>query len=284
MPRILGIGDNTVDLYVDRGEMFPGGNAVNVAVLTHRLGAECGYLGVLGTDAAGRLIRDSLTAEGIDISRCRYFNGANSWSRIRHRGNDRCFDGNDPGPRGLYRLEPDDYAYIGRHDLAHSSVYSLLEEQLGAIGMAVPRFSFDYSDRRDESYLRLTAPHLDIAFLSLPGGSDADCRKMAMFLHGLGPSIAVITRGSLGALAFDGRDVRTQPIVEAKVVDTLGAGDGFIAGFLMAHLAGADMGVALRRGAEAAAEVCGHRGAFGHGIPIPPDQPGAVLSARNPAV
>ncbi|MES2541767.1 MAG: carbohydrate kinase, partial [Pseudomonadota bacterium] len=30
---LLCIGDNVVDLYLDRGEFFPGGNALNVAVL-----------------------------------------------------------------------------------------------------------------------------------------------------------------------------------------------------------------------------------------------------------
>ncbi len=36
MVRVLGIGDNTVDIYVDQGVQFPGGNAVNVAILTGR--------------------------------------------------------------------------------------------------------------------------------------------------------------------------------------------------------------------------------------------------------
>ena len=36
-PRILGLGDNTVDTYVDAGLQFPGGNAVNVAVLARCL-------------------------------------------------------------------------------------------------------------------------------------------------------------------------------------------------------------------------------------------------------
>lgn len=279
MVRVLGIGDNTVDLYVDQGMQYPGGNAVNVAVLTHRLGAESSYLGCLGTDAAGRLLRDSLIAEGIDISRCRYFDGPNSWSRIRHRGNDRYFDGNDPGPRGLYRLGPEDFAYIGQFDLAHSSVYSLLEEDLPRIGDAAATLSFDYSDRRDDAYLRLTAPHLDIAFLSVAPASAEECRQAARLLHGVGPAIVVIMRGAAGALGFDGTDFVEQPIAPATVVDTLAAGDGFIAGFLMAHLANADLATCLRRGAECAAEVCAYKGAFGHGIPIPPGQPGAMLRA-----
>jgi len=40
--RLLGLGDNTVDTYVDQGWQYPGGNAVNVAVLARRLGARYG--------------------------------------------------------------------------------------------------------------------------------------------------------------------------------------------------------------------------------------------------
>ncbi len=38
--RLLGLGDNTVDIYIDRRVDFPGGNAVNVAVFDKRLGFE----------------------------------------------------------------------------------------------------------------------------------------------------------------------------------------------------------------------------------------------------
>ena len=50
MPRILGIGDNTIDTYVSAGLQLPGGNAVNVAALARRLGAEASYLGCWGDD------------------------------------------------------------------------------------------------------------------------------------------------------------------------------------------------------------------------------------------
>ena len=53
MVRVLGIGDNTVDIYVDQDVQFPGGNAVNVAVMMKRLGAEASYLGCIGTDFLG---------------------------------------------------------------------------------------------------------------------------------------------------------------------------------------------------------------------------------------
>ena len=38
--KVLGIGDNVVDKYLNLGLMFPGGNALNVAVFAHRYGAD----------------------------------------------------------------------------------------------------------------------------------------------------------------------------------------------------------------------------------------------------
>jgi len=99
-PRILGLGDNTVDTYVDQGMQYPGGNAVNVAVLAHRLGMAAGYLGCLGTDAAGDLLFQALQSEGVDLSHCRRIDGANARAMIGHRDGDRHAHSTRPAPRG----------------------------------------------------------------------------------------------------------------------------------------------------------------------------------------
>ena len=68
--KLLGLGDNVMDAYLFRGELYPGGNAANVAVLAKRAGAEkSGYIGVLATDAAGEHFRTVLQTENGDSSR-----------------------------------------------------------------------------------------------------------------------------------------------------------------------------------------------------------------------
>jgi fructoselysine 6-kinase len=266
--RLLGLGDNTVDTYVDRGLQFPGGNAVNVAVLAHRLGAETGYLGCLGSDEGGTLIVEALRQEGVDTSRCRVRAGDNARAFIGHHGNDRRFLRSERGVRGEWgRFSPEDLAYVAAFDLVHSSVYGELDADLAALRRAVRRFSYDFSERWTDANLAATLPWLDIAFLSFPSGSDAECRELARRCGDAGPDLVVVTRGERGSLAMAGGVFHLGGITQARIVDTLGAGDGFIAAFLLAVLEEKSIPAALAAGAANAAAVCAYQGGFGHGAP-----------------
>ncbi|CAN7332475.1 PfkB family carbohydrate kinase [Bosea sp. LjRoot237] len=266
--RLLGLGDNTVDTYVDRGLQFPGGNAVNVAVLARRLGAETGYLGCLGSDEGGMLVVDALRREGVDTSRCRRLAGDNARAFIGHDGNDRRFLRSQHGVRGRWGgFSPEDIAYIASFDLVHSSIYSGLDADLETLRRAVRRFSYDFSERWTDANLAATLPRLDIAFLSFPSGSDAECRHLARCCADAGPGLVVVTRGERGSLATAGGVFHHSGITQAQIVDTLGAGDGFIAAFLLAVLEEKSIPEALAAGAANAAAVCAYQGGFGHGVP-----------------
>ncbi|WP_293797678.1 PfkB family carbohydrate kinase [uncultured Bosea sp.] len=265
--RLLGLGDNTVDTYVDRGLQFPGGNAVNVAVQARRLAAETGYLGCLGSDEAGVLLSDALRREGVDIARCRIRPGPNARAFIGHEGQDRRFLRSERGVRGEWgSFDAEDRTYIAGFDLVHSSIYSELGEALPAVRGAARRLSYDFSERWTDENLAATLPAVDIAFLSHPSASDAECGVLLERCIGWGAGMVVATRGVKGALALSAGSFHEQPARPASVVDTLGAGDGFIAACLLAILDGAGVAAALAAGAEHAADVCGYQGGFGHGV------------------
>ena len=68
--KIAGIGDNVIDRYMNMGIMFPGGNAVNVAAHAALLGAEAAYVGSIGADREGKILKNALESLGVDLSQC----------------------------------------------------------------------------------------------------------------------------------------------------------------------------------------------------------------------
>jgi fructoselysine 6-kinase len=274
MPRLLGIGDSTVDIYLSEGMQYPGGNTVNVAVQAARCGVAAGWLGCLGNDMLGRLVWDALVAEGIDVSRVRRLDGPNPWSRIRHERSDRIFAGSNPGVRARYELGPDDARYIARHDIVHTSVHSNLDQQVAWLKANSRVLSYDYSEHWARPGVAETLRHVDIAFLSAAGRDDAACAGLLRWFAGQGPAIVVATRGAAGVVALQRGEVTAMPAAAATVVDTLGAGDGLIGGFLAARAEGFPLAECLARGSQQAARVCAFKGGFGHGAPIVPGQPG----------
>jgi sugar/nucleoside kinase (ribokinase family) len=70
-----------------------------------------------------------------------------------------------------------------------------------------------------------------------------------------------VTRGRHGSLAISG-GIHHQPPVPVTVVDTLGAGDAYIAACISALVEGSPLVAALERGAAAAARACTHYGAW----------------------
>jgi sugar/nucleoside kinase (ribokinase family) len=269
--RLLGAGDNVVDRYRDLGMLFPGGNALNVAVAAARAGAEAAYLGVLGNDRSGEVVRAALVAEGVEVERLRTADGPNAWAEVTVVDGDRVFVGADP-TISAFRLDAGDLAYAATFDLIHTGDCSMLETQIADLAAAAP-LSFDFSVHREPAYLESILPHLAVACFSASGQDEGGVLELLADAVARGPRLALATRGTAPALLYDGRGTWRQPVTGRDVVDTLGAGDSFIGRFLVGVIAGEDPDLSLREAADAAARTCGHYGAFGHGSQYVPTSP-----------
>jgi len=81
-------------------------------------------------------------------------------------------------------------------------------------------------------------------------------------IHSKGPKIVVVTLGNKGSVAYDGKEFIFQDIIETKVVDTLGAGDSFIAGFLKGILNKSSINESMLLGAKTASKTLKYFGAW----------------------
>jgi sugar/nucleoside kinase (ribokinase family) len=102
------------------------------------------------------------------------------------------------------------------------------------------------------------APFADAAsFVFMNGDKASSVHELVRACVARGAQVAVCTLGADGALAVDARGeehtVPAEPV--SAVVDTNGAGDGFMAGYLAAHLDGGDVRACLAAGARQAARA-----------------------------
>ncbi|VEA41812.1 aminoimidazole riboside kinase [Salmonella enterica subsp. enterica] len=71
MNKVWVIGDASVDLVPEKQNSYlkcPGGASANAGVCVARLGGECGFIGCLGDDDAGRFLRQVFQDNGVDVS------------------------------------------------------------------------------------------------------------------------------------------------------------------------------------------------------------------------
>ncbi len=282
--RLVGVGDNVVDRYRHLGTMFPGGQAVNVAVFARRCGMEAAYVGAVGDDLAGRHVLAALHGEGVATDRVRVVPGANAYAEIEVVDGDRRFVGSSEGV-SRFALDAGDFAYLSGFDLIHTSQSSFLEAQVADMARCAP-VSFDFSDDHDADYIEALAAHVAIAEISLSDMDDAAVEAWLVRIHQLGPRLVLATRGEAGAVLYDGTRFHYQPAVPAQVIDTLGAGDAFTARYLVGTLRHEAPEVSLAEAAALASEACAAYGAFGHGTAafppvVPSSRPRRVASGTS---
>ncbi len=245
MLKVIGIGDNVVDRYLHKGIYYPGGNSLNFAVFARQLGYEAAYMGVLANDAEGRQICYALRALGVDYSHSPIVDGETGRSSTQLVNGDRVIVTGDDEYGAVKAnplvLSPQDLSYISTFDVVHSSCYSFAESQLAKIKATGVPLVYDFSDEWDVETLKAICPDITIAFFSgkkLP--EDALREALALCIQE-GCALALCTRGRHGALAtVDGVHFysKTPYNPDGTVVDTLGAGDSFLTGFLTTYILG----------------------------------------------
>ena len=286
-PSIVGIGDDVLDCYLHENLAYPGGNALNVAVYSRLFfGADVGFVGIVGDDRFATHLLNVLDELHIDHQRARRAHGANGMAFVSlDEEGDRRFVGSNYGgvQQGLrLRLTEQDFAYLQGFDRVHTSVYSAIEPELAALTERGIRVSFDFSDDAPSSLLARVGAHIDVGFFSGGGLTEPEIDDLGDAALRSGMSVAVVTRGSRGAYAYDAAGRASAAVMTVEAVDALGAGDAFISGFLAAHAAGNDIEGCLETAATTGALACTYRGAFGYPVEAGEDARAQLIRRYEP--
>lgn len=241
--------------FVDYFSMHNGGDASNVVVNLAKLGVPTGILCKVGDDSFGRFLVGLLERQGVETSHVLVDAAASTATclvLVREDG-ERSFiykgDANDrlvPGDVDL------DYVCSGRVlNVGGTLLLPGLDGQPLARILAEARrrgvtTSLDVCWDRQGGWLRTLEPcleHLDVFLPSLEEARElagtSDPEAIARLFLDRGVGIVGVKLGREGAYVTDGTDAFHVPAVRGiDVVDTTGAGDAFVAGFLAGRLQG----------------------------------------------
>ncbi len=243
MIKIACVGDNVVDInYID-GLINPGGNCVNVAVYCSQLLDCAAYVGVLADDGYARVIADSLTANGVDISHCVYRHGETGRCSCRLVDGERVLTDENDG--GLVKSDPllitdEMLDYLKGFDIVHTSCYSYIENQMVKVRAAGIPVLYDFSVVWDEASVRRVSQIADyVLFSSIDALSEAqNLRMLTDAVDRFGYKLSIMTMGIRGAWVYDGRQVyfKKPYNIEDGAVDTTGCGDSWLSGFITGYM------------------------------------------------
>jgi sulfofructose kinase len=244
------------------GRLAGGGVAATAAVTLARLGVSVAFIGRVGGDAPGRLIRDGLADEGVDVRGLRMDAARSPVSAVLIERNSglRALAPFLGDPQALLP-SPDDIRTCAEADWIHVDELGLatLPALLGS-GVRT-RISCDDGTGRpaiDFGQVSLYGPTGTVLAARFPG---ATLEESAEACIAAGPSLVVATLGSGGSMAVrraaDGEAVHQRaPGFVTEVASTLGAGDVFHGAFLAALIEERPLDEALRFANAVAALSC----------------------------
>ncbi|MFF2480595.1 sugar kinase [Paenibacillus sp. NPDC058071] len=237
-----------------------GGAESNVAIGIARLGGSAGWFGALGNDPFGKMILKTLRGEGVDVSRAAQSDEASTGMMFRETVAGRMAVHYYRKHSAASRMEPEqlDEDYIRGAKLLHvtgitaalsDSCRRTVKRAIEIAKDAGVKVSFDPNLRLKlwtiEEARETLLPFAEQADYFLPGWDelkllyDTDSYeevktkltqlKAVTVIKGVGDTTVVLENGTETPVPFYPAE---------KVVDTVGAGDGFCAGFLAGLMKG----------------------------------------------
>lgn len=260
MSEIVGIGANVYDTLITI-PYYPtedtklratgvqesgGGPCATGLVAASKLGADCGYIGVMSDDNAGKFLVSDFAKYGVDTSLCDIKNGYNSfvsyiWLSEEEASRTCVFDkGNLPV------LELSD---VQKKAIADAKILMVDGNEMSA---AIDGAKYANANGTDVLYdagglydgVENLLPYADILIPSeefaLGHTGETDAKAAAKVLYEkYNPKVVVITQGKNGGILYDG-EVKEYPAFIVDAVDSNGSGDVFHGAYAYALTQGFD--------------------------------------------
>ncbi|KWX86798.1 hypothetical protein AMQ83_16900 [Paenibacillus riograndensis] len=253
--KVVAVGYSCMDVYDNLDKSYPTGNGVDFAINITKRGIPAAVVSAVGNDAYGEQVAERLQKSGIDTTHLRVEKGSTAQIHMQLIDNDRVHGNAIDGVMANYYLTEDDFDFIKQHDYIHTDYFGRIYGLLAQFRQEGCKVAFDFSTFLEDKDFELIIPNVDYALFSYSQRDSWIEDKMKRACE-QGVQIVVATFGKFGSLAYDGKQFYEGSIIQVdNIVNTVGAGDSFFAGFMAGVLQGFPVEECLQEGAKLSAEV-----------------------------
>lgn len=251
-------------IFSDTFKRKVGGAELNVAMGCARLGIKSGWISRLGNDDFGKYILKTARGEGIDTSEVKLVDEYPTsvyFREVLSDGSSRSFYYREKSPTSTMRCEDLNEDYFKQAKVLHiTGVFPSIAKNnqdiiLEAVKLAKRNnltVSFDpnirlkmWTKEEAKAYIEKILPNVDILLVGdeeieiLLGETSIEDAIKTFHNYGIGK--VIVKKGAKGSIGSDSENIHYIDAIKPKaLVDTVGAGDGFAAGFLTAFCQGQD--------------------------------------------
>lgn len=151
-------------------------------------------------------------------------------------------------------LSQDDLEFVKQFDIVYAERWTKVERYIKQLKQPGQIWVYDFSKRLEEPSNNMILPYLDYAFFSY----DKDDTYIRTFMQNAwkkGAKTIIAMLGENGSLAYDGEKFFKRDAEKVPVVNTVGAGDSYIAAFTYGISLGESIPDCMLRGKMRATEI-----------------------------
>lgn len=252
--NVVAMVDSCIDVYLNQGRFYPTGNSVDFAINLRQLGGNVTEMTALGNDIFAEAITTCLEMRGVALRVISHIAQPTAVAKMEMVHGDRKhleFMGNALED---ISLSDGDIEFLKQFDIVYAERWAHVGRMLPAAKQPGQLWVYDFSKRLEQESNNAILPFIDYAFFSYERDDDY-IRDFLVKCLERGARCAIAMLGKNGSLAYDGDRFYTESSENVKVVNTVGAGDSYIAGFVYGLTMGDDVRGCMQRGKAQATKI-----------------------------
>ena len=211
----------------------------------------------------GAIEMEAMKKKGVNISHLRVEEGKTAVSQVELVDGERILGDYEEGVLETYVLSDEDMDFIQNFDVVICDVWGKVEGQFKELKERGITTAFDCATYLESNASEQAIPYTDYLFYSTDENDSSQLREQMKKIHEKGPKYVICMMGTAGSMCYDGKDFHRFGIIPCEeVVDSMGAGDSYIAGFLKGMIEGKTIEEAMKLGAANATETLKYFGAW----------------------